>query len=82
MVASWAPAQVDVSTVMQRSVEATRADWMAAPQYSYKETDRGHGGSKTYEVRMIEGSPYNRLIAINGSPLPAEREKEEQEKFN
>jgi hypothetical protein len=67
----------DVQTVIQRSVAANRLDWSAAPQYSYFERDRQGKGSKTYEVVMIQGSPYRRLVALNKAPLsPADQDKE------
>ena len=72
----------DARTIIQRSVEANMRDWEAAPRYDFFERDLDpEGGSKTYEVRMILGSPYNRLIAINDRPLPAEQQAEEQRKF-
>lgn len=75
-------AQTDVKTIMQRSVEAEKADWSAAPRYSYNETDRENASSKTYEIRMIGGSPYEYLIAIDGSPLPPDQQKREQKKLD
>jgi hypothetical protein len=71
---------VNVEQVIQRSVEANRRDWMAAPHYSYREQDsRPNGGSKNYQVTMILGSPYNRLVAIDGEPLsPAAQRRQEQ----
>ena len=67
----------DLQTVIQRSVVANRLDWSAAPQYSYSERDRQDKGSKTYEVVMIQGSPYRRLVALNNKPLsPADQDKE------
>ncbi|HVB38129.1 MAG TPA: hypothetical protein VND92_06300 [Vicinamibacterales bacterium] len=63
------PAGLDVQTIIQRSVEATKADWKAAPDYDFKERDRGKGGTKTSDVTMIDGSPYYRLLAVNGVPL-------------
>lgn len=74
--------QTDVSTIIQRSVEATNRDWKAAPGYDYLERVRGDGGTKTYAVTMILGSPYQRLTAVNGKPLSAEKEKEEQQKLD
>lgn len=68
-------------TIIERSVAATKSDWDAAPQYSYKETDRGHDGSKTYRVCMIDGSPYRRLLAVNDSPLSADEQRNEEEKL-
>lgn len=71
----------DVQTIIQRSIEATKADWKASPQYSYQETDREHGKSKTYNVHMIAGSPYQVLIAVDGQPLTPDEQKKEQEKL-
>lgn len=66
--------QPDAETIIQRSVEANDRDFKAAPFYSHKETDHTAGGSKTYQVDMIDGSPYQHLLAINGKPLsPAEQ---------
>jgi hypothetical protein len=81
LAAGGAFAQPDVQTIIQRSLEATKADWSVAPQYSYQETDREDGKSKTYEVRMIEGSPYGVLIAVDGQPLTADEQQKEQEKL-
>ena len=67
----------DVQRIIQRSVAANRQDWSAAPRYSYSERDRQGKGSKTYEVMMILGSPYRRLVALNNEPLsPADQNKE------
>lgn len=72
------PPPPSVQTIVQRSVAATQQDWASAPDYSFHEQDRHAGGSKTYDVRIILGSPYQRLIAENGRPLsPADTEKQE-----
>ena len=69
----------EAGDIIQRSVAANRADWNAAPQYSYSETDRQGNTTRTYEVTMILGSPYHRLVARNDEPLSsAEQAKEEQ----
>jgi hypothetical protein len=39
-------------------------------------------GSKTFEVLMIDGSPYNRLIAINNEPLSHAQREVEQAKLD
>jgi hypothetical protein len=67
----------------KRSVEANAADWKAAPDYDFVERDRQPGGgTKTYEELMILGSPYERLIAVNGKPLSPEQEAGEQQKLD
>ena len=76
-------AQHDVETIIQRSVEANAADWKAAPAYDYIERNRQQGGgTKTFEERMILGSPYERLVAVNGKPLSAEQQAGEQQKLD
>src|SRR5579885_1568009 len=75
--------QVNVETIIQRSTEANQADWKAAPDYSYFEEDKYEdGSSKTYEVRMILGSPYRELVAVNGAPLSPEDQEREKRKLN
>ncbi len=60
-------ARHDADTNIQRSVEANAEDWKAAPDCDYFERDRQPGGgTKTYEERMIFGSSYERLVAVNG----------------
>jgi hypothetical protein len=80
LAAGAAFAQLDVQTIIQRSLEATKADWNAEPQYSYQETDREHEKSKTYNVEMIEGSPSRVLIAVDGQPLTPDEQQKEHEK--
>ena len=45
------------------------------------ERDRTAKGTRTYEVTMVEGSPYDRLVAINGRPLSAAERAREDQKF-
>jgi hypothetical protein len=68
-----------VADVIRRSIATNTADWQAQPDYAYQEFDLKSKvdasgkvrpqESKTYEVMMIEGSPYNRLIAVDNEPL-------------
>jgi hypothetical protein len=75
-------AQRGVDTIIQRSVEANAADWKAAPNYDYFERDLQHGGgTRTYEELMIFSSPYQRLVALNGKPLPPEQQAQEQQEL-
>lgn len=75
-------AQHDVDTIIQRSVEANAADWKSAPDYDYFERDVQPGaGTKTYEELMIFGSPYERLVAVDGKPLSPEHHAQEQQKL-
>jgi len=80
--AASAAVQQDAASIIQRSVAANALDWQAAPDYDYFERDQQpDGGTKTYEDLMISGSPYQRLVAVNGKPLPLALEAEEQQKL-
>jgi hypothetical protein len=75
-------AQPDVKTIVERSVAANDKDFAAEPQFNYKEKDHVGKTTKTFQVTMIDGSPYQRLLAI-GKPLSpaqtaAELKKEEK----
>jgi hypothetical protein len=74
---------IDVHAIIERSVRANNLDWQRAPGYKYFETDRDAQGkgTKTYEVMMIQGSPYQRLVAVNGQPLSPEEQQAEQSKM-
>lgn len=71
-----------VRAIIQSSVEANNRDWQAAPEYSYFERDRTPGGTRAYSVTMILGSPYRRLVAVNGKPLPPGQQAAEQSKLD
>jgi hypothetical protein len=73
--------QPTAQEIVRLSISATKADWKATAQFSYVERDedvkRGISTSKTYRVWMLDGSPYSRLIAVEGEPLsPAQQSQE------
>ena len=72
--------QPPAETMIERSVAANEADYKAAPDFNYKETDRTPDGSKTFQIALIDGSPYKRLIAVNRHPLSPAEVNEEQAK--
>jgi hypothetical protein len=75
-------AQVSTPEIIQRSVVAIERDWNAAPDYECLERDREPGGgTKAYEDLMIMGSPYQRLVDINGQPLAPQQQQQEQQKL-
>ncbi|HEX3820851.1 MAG TPA: hypothetical protein VHW45_10980 [Candidatus Sulfotelmatobacter sp.] len=74
-------AQENVETIISRSVQANNHDWDSDPKYDFSERDRDGADIKTYDVKMIFGSPYERLVAINGKPLDGTRQEAEQRKF-
>lgn len=75
----------DVNDIVNRSVVNNDADWKAAPQYEFEEHDVITKGSertvRTYDVLMIDGSPYNKTIAIGGKPLSGAAAKREEDKL-
>ncbi|MGD0668597.1 MAG: hypothetical protein ABSB23_13630 [Bryobacteraceae bacterium] len=71
-----------VPSIVQRSVEANTRDWQAAPGYNYFDRERTGNGTRSYQVLMILGSPYRRLVAINGKTLPPAEQAEEQRKLD
>ena len=73
---------IDINRIVQESARITEADRKASAGYDYSETDlEGDGVRKTYAVHMLGGSPYRELIAIDGKPLPQEKEAEEKRKL-
>lgn len=79
----WAAVpNADVRLIIRRSVEANNRDWQSAPEYSHFERDRTTRGTRTYQVLMISGSPYQRLIAVNGKALTSAEQAKEQAKLD
>ncbi len=75
--------QPDVGTIIQRSVAANDADWKADPNYDWTERDlQSDGGTKTFQEFMILGTPYGRLIEINGKPVSSEVARRQQQKLD
>jgi hypothetical protein len=74
-----------VQEIVQRSVQNADADWAAAPQYAFRERDvvtqHGRQTTKTFQVTMLEGSPYNKLIAVNDQQLPPAQTEQESQKY-
>jgi hypothetical protein len=65
----------DAREIVRRSVEQNKKDWALAPQYAFTKRDvvahkEKVTSRRTYKVLMIDGSPYNQLIATDGHPLP------------
>jgi hypothetical protein len=80
-----------VAEIIKRSVEASDRNWKAAPRYMSKERDveekldsRGGVNSKTvatYEVMVLDGSEYRKLVERNYHPLSQHEQNAEQRKF-
>lgn len=72
--------QANVQEIIQKSVAANQADFKAAPDYNNKERDRTGKSSKLYQITMIDGTPYQRLIEVNGKPLAPSQSAQEEKK--
>ena len=75
MASCWAhAAELSPDEIVRRSVINTQANWKLAPQYAFTERDvitkGGRHTMQKFEVVMIDGSPYNKLIGRDGKPLP------------
>ena len=83
--------QVDTNQIIRQSVRANTRDWNAQLRFSFDERDvkskvdnagrPSSQESKTYEVLMIDGSPYNRSLSFDNEPLSPAQLKEEQLKL-
>ncbi len=81
----------DPREIVRRSVEANTRNSEAARNYKFLERQDmrdldGAGNVKsrrieTWDVTLLEGSPYRRLISRNDQPLSAEEQKAEDEKL-
>ena len=77
-----AAGQETAASIIQHSAEANARDWAAVPQFDNSERDRTKDADKTFAVTILYGSPYNRVIAMNGRALSGAEQKKEQEKFD
>jgi len=70
--------------IVRRSVQANERDWQAAPSFAHQERETEKKDDtitdRTYQVITMDGSPYRRLIAIDGQPLSEIRERQEMQK--
>ena len=73
--------QEDAASIVRQSAAANDRDWNAATQFDNSERDHDKNGDRTFAVTMIAGSPYEKLIAVNGQPINGSRQKQEQEKY-
>jgi len=82
----------DAREIVRRSVELDRKNEAIARNYTFLERDEtrmlDRSGkpkkapeSRTFDVTLLEGSPYRRLVKRNDRPLPPEEERKEQEKL-
>ena len=72
----------DATAIIVRSVVANEADWRAELKFDHCERDDDGGSSKTYDVTMIDGTPYERLVAIDDRPLSSDAHQSEQQNLD
>ncbi len=76
--------QLTAQEIVRRSVTVNQHDWDAGPSFEHqeREIDRKNGQvtDRTYAVVGMDGTPYRRLIAIDGTPLSQARERQEEDK--
>ena len=73
--------QESAAAIIERSAAASELDWAAVPEFDNYERDRTKDGDRTYSVTMLDGSPYERLIAVNGKTVSGAKQKEEDQKY-
>ena len=69
-----------VATIVERSAETNNRDFKAESDFGYKQTEKVPSGSRTSQVMLIDGTPYQRLIEMNGEPLSAQQQAVEARK--
>lgn len=73
---------LDAAEIVRRSVAANEQDWKQLPHYDYMVREmEPRGGSKTYLSRMILGSRYEELVAINNESLSPQAAANEKHKY-
>ena len=88
--AAWT-AEVDAREIIRRAVAADERNWKVARNYGFSERvdarrldPQGQLTSKevkSYDVTLLDGSPYRRLAGRDDRPLLPGDEKKEQEKL-
>jgi hypothetical protein len=81
----------DAREIVRKSIDLDRRSTAEEGKYAYlqREETRELDGSgkprkvtiRTMDVRMMEGSPYRKLVARNDQPISAEEQKQEEDKL-
>jgi hypothetical protein len=67
--------------IIRHSAQATHVDWERAPDFDFCEVDTAKTGSRTSAVLMIAGSPYYRLVQVNGEDLSPDQDAAQQQRL-
>jgi len=91
-IAAALAAEPDAKDIVRRSVAVAAENSKRARNYTFvqrtEERELGPNGeikskrSRTYDVTMLEGSSYRRLIERDDHPLPGDEEKREQDSLS
>jgi hypothetical protein len=81
----------DAREIVRQSIQASDENWRIARNYTFlqrtEERQMDSAGRvkskevKTYDITLLEGSPYLRLVERDDRPLPPAEEKREQDKL-
>jgi hypothetical protein len=71
----------DPQQIFQAAVRNYDHDHLAALHYSYTETDNDSKGKSVSQITVIDGTPYERVVSLNGRPLTGQAEKREEDKY-
>jgi hypothetical protein len=72
---------VDVETIVRRWLQVSHTDFDAALAFGYCERVRDDDGTKTYEVILLDGSPFKRLVGVDDRPLAEDAAEKERQRF-
>jgi hypothetical protein len=75
------PSQRDALNLFQKSIETLQSDWMQRGNRRIQSKDGASATLNSYEILMIDGSSYRRLISVDDKPLDAARQTEESRKL-
>lgn len=84
-------AQPSADEIVAKALARDKENWLAARNYTFLERQvqrtLGNDGDvkstrvRTYDITMLDGSPYRRQVAENDKPLSAKRQRVEEEKL-
>jgi hypothetical protein len=88
---SWPALAADSREIVRKALELDGQNSKLAQNYTFlqrQETrDLDHSGKvksrkiETWDITLLEGSPYRRLVARDDQPLPAEEQQREEERL-
>lgn len=70
-------AQMPTPARIQRAAQATLSDWGRTPDFDYCVSVRKGEQTRTYIGSMLEGSPFEQLVAVDGVPVAESQLREE-----